>query len=126
MVSWQSKQNSKQTEQMQSGAVQIKPNQTKSNKLFQRDFLRALPNHICHHRQTPRTAARPSSLRSVPSGLPSTMANTQKDAAIHTVRSSTRDKSDDSRSTVIKPPTEYAWLRFSGGGDEVEVSGSSS
>lgn len=48
--------------------------------------FRAFASHVRHHLQTPRTAARPSSLRSVPSGLPMTMEKIQKKAAVQAKR----------------------------------------
>lgn len=73
---------------------------------YSRGSFRALRSHICHHRQTPSTAARPSSLRSVPSGLPSTMAKIQKKAAVHTRRRNAMERSDESKRTAIKPKME--------------------
>ena len=69
------------------------------------DGFRALPSHVCHHLQTPRTAARPSSLRSVPSGLPMTMAKTQKNAAVHANSKIAMLKKGDSVNTKIDMPT---------------------
>lgn len=68
--------------------------------------LRALQSHVRHHLQTPRTAARPSSLRSVPSGFPRTMANTQKNAAVHANRRIAMPKNGDRTRTAIDVPTE--------------------
>lgn len=72
----------------------------------QRRRLRALRSQVCHHRQTPSTAARPSSFRSVPSGLPRTIAKIQKKAAVHARRRKAMERRDDSRRTAIRPPTE--------------------
>lgn len=68
------------------------------------DNFLALHSHVCHHLQTPRTAARPSSLRSVPSGLPMTMVNTQKNAAVHANSNMAILKKGDSVSTRMDMP----------------------
>lgn len=72
---------------------------------FCHDAFRALPSHVCHHLQTPRTAARPSSFRSVPSGLPMTMVKTQKNAAVHANSRMAMLKNGESIRTRIDMPT---------------------
>lgn len=72
--------------------------------------MRALQSHVRHHLQTPRTAARPSSLRSVPSGFPRTMAKTQKNAAVQANRRMTMPNNGDRRRTAIDLPTAYTSL----------------
>ena len=72
----------------------------------QRRRLRARRSHVCHHRLTPSTAARPSSFRSVPSGLPRTIAKIQKKAAVQARRRKAMERRDDSRRTAIRPPME--------------------
>lgn len=68
------------------------------------DF-RALQSHDRHHLQTPRTAVRPSSFRSVPSGLPKTIEKTQKKAAVHAKSRITMLSSGDSTRTNIEEVT---------------------
>lgn len=70
------------------------------------DDFRAFANHVCHHLQTPKTAARPSSLRSVPSGLPITTAKTQKKAAVQAKRRMAILRKGEKRSTAIDAPME--------------------
>lgn len=77
------------------------------------DFL-ALASHLRHQLPTPRTAARPSSLRSVPSGFPTIMANTQKKAAVHTASSKPRPRNGERRCTKIRALTEYESVNASG------------
>jgi hypothetical protein len=72
--------------------------------------LRALQSHVRHHLQTPRTAVRPSSLRSVPSGLPRIMEKTQKNAAIHARRTIAILKKGDRTKTTIEVATPYTSL----------------
>lgn len=69
------------------------------------DF-RAFPSQVCHHLQTPRTAARPSSLRSVPSGFPMTIAKTQKKAAVQAKRRMAILRKGEIRRTTIDAPME--------------------
>jgi hypothetical protein len=66
-------------------------------------FLLLLASHFCHQTLTPRTAARPSSLRSVPSGFPRITANTQNKAAVHTASSRhSVTKGERARTMVVR------------------------
>lgn len=71
---------------------------------FGHDF-RALPSQVRHHLQTPRTAVRPSSLRSVPSGLPMTTEKTQKEAAVQAKRRIAMLRNGERIRTPIEVPT---------------------
>lgn len=70
------------------------------------DGFRALANQVLHHLQTPMTAARPSSLRSVPSGFPIIMVKTQKKAAVHASKRIAMLKNGESNRTPMDMPTE--------------------
>lgn len=74
------------------------------------DKCRDLHSHVRHHLHTPRTAARPSSLRSVPSGFPITMAKTQNAAATQAKSIMARLKKGEIMRTIIDMPTEYKML----------------
>jgi hypothetical protein len=70
------------------------------------DEFRALASQALHHLQTPMTAARPSSLRSVPSGFPIIMVKTQKKAAVQASKRMAILKNGESSRTTMDMPTE--------------------
>lgn len=78
-----------------------------SKKCNKRYYRTAESKHLSHQFLTPKTVALPSSLRSVPSGLPMVIAKIQNDAEIHAATATPALKNGAARYTMINEKGLY-------------------